>query len=88
MRKHINDLDQWKSDDELFDLLHTYLFMIMRGMMSFTEDGGEPVFARPTHMPSDEEIQLLRIRADSERETIKEVFWEILKEQAADKAAE
>jgi len=81
MAPTINKIDQWKSDDALLDRLRITLFMIMRGIMFLPENGGEPVFCKPTRMPTDDEIEQLHVRADSELETIREVFENILHEQ-------
>jgi len=81
-KDYINDSDQWKTEDKLLDHLRSILLLIMRGLMYFPDDGGQPVFAKPTHMPTDEELNQLRERADNERGTILEVLWEILHEQA------
>jgi len=77
----INDTDRWKNDDVLLDSLCSDLFLIMCGLMFFSEGGGQPVIAKPTHMPTDEEIEKLTLRSDNARETIREVLWEILNNQ-------
>ena len=82
MQDIINNVDQWETEDKLLDQLGTSLSLIMSGMMYFSETG-EQVIAKPSHMPTDEERQQLRDRAEAERETILEVLCEILDEQTA-----
>ena len=77
----INDTDHWKSDDELLDMLESNLYLILSGLMYFPEDGDELVICKPTIMPTEDEKQLLRTRAQEERKTIRELLWEILHEQ-------
>jgi len=82
MKDYINDPDQWSTEDKLLDHLRSTLLLIMRGMMFFPDGGGQPVFAKPTHMPTDDELSQLRIRTENERETIRKILWKILHEQA------
>jgi len=82
----INDTDHWKSDDALLDMLESNLYLILCGVMYFPESGGELVICKPTIMPTEEEKQLLRTRAATERETIREVLWGILHEQVEKEA--
>lgn len=82
MAPTINRTNRWKSDDALLDMLESTLHIIMCGVMFFPECGGEPVFNKPTIMPTEEEKQLLREHAKAERETIREVLCDILHEQA------
>jgi len=80
MQDIINNVDQWETEDKLLDQLGTSLSLIMSGMMYFSETG-EQVIAKPSRMPTDDERQQLRNRAEAERETIRQVLWEILDEQ-------
>ena len=81
MASRINAPDRWESDDKLLDMLEITLHLIMCGIMFFPENGGEPTFYKPSIMPTKEEKQLLRKRAEAERKTILEVLWDILHEQ-------
>ena len=82
MISKINPPNKWKNDDELINMLKNTLQLIMCGVMYFPENGGEPIINKPSIMPTKEERQLLQARAEAERDTILEVLWDILHEQA------
>jgi len=57
----------------------------MRGIMYFSEGGGESIFCKPTLMPTADEDEQLRQRAKAERETIHSKLWNILLKQSVGK---